>query len=778
MTATPPRRSGLAVPALAMTVLAAWLTTTPSTAWWIAVGAGASACAVFVARSPLARRLGMFRVAVLGATAVGCALVAAAIVVDAPGRGAAGLPTGVVVAMDVRVDAVRTTASNDHAGNLSTRLIVDGTLLSAAGRPFRAPVLLFPYTLPSRMRAPGTVIELDGVATRQAPDDDVAATVSVHGTPRIRAPADPLQSGADRLRAGFSTAARIVPGDGGALLPGLAIGDTSAVDPSLDAAMKASSLSHLTAVSGANCAVITAVVFALAGLLRLPRSARIAAAVVALLGFVVLVTPQPSVLRAGVMALIALAGLATGRRTGGLGALSLAVVVLVLVDPWSARTAGFVLSAAATAGLLLFTRPLQHRLERRLPPRVALAVAVPVAAQLACQPLLVLLQPSIPLFGVLANVLAEPAAPVATILGLIGCLVLPLLPWLGRAMVVLGWLPAAWIAWVARWAAALPALPWLPGAVGAVAAFTLLIAVLVALSHGPRRARIAGAVVAAAAVLVIVGTLVGSGTGVVAARLANWEIAACDVGQGDGLVLNGGGGHFALVDTGRRPAPIAACLTALGVGRVDLAVLTHYDADHVGAVRSLASRIGTAFVGPSDGAAADGLRAALVAAGVAVEQVHRGESARVGRLRLDVVWPPSPLGVIQPGNPASVTVVVHGTLTSLFTGDLGEAAQDALLAAGPLPRVDVVKVAHHGSADQSPAFYARLGAAVGVISVGVDNDYGHPTARLLGILAQDGILPERTDQQGMILLGRSAGGGVAVWSERAGGAARWRPARR
>lgn len=248
------------------------------------------------------------------------------------------------------------------------------------------------------------------------------------------------------------------------------------------------------------------------------------------------------------------------------------------------------------------------------------------------------------------------------------------------------------------------------------------------------------------------------------------------MGQGDGLVLNGGGGHYLVVDTGRRPAPLTACLAELGVGHVDLLVLTHWDADHVGAARALVGRVTSVFVGPRDGPAADALRNALAGGGGQVQQVHRGEHARVGRLALDVLWPPDPLGAIEPGNPASITLLVRGRLTSLFTGDLGEDAQNALLAAGALPRVDVMKVAHHGSADQSPAFYRAAAAEVGLVSVGRENEYGHPTARALRILAAVRTQPFRTDQDGLLLVS-STPAGVSVWSEHPVTAAVWQPAK-
>jgi competence protein ComEC len=109
-----------------------------------------------------------------------------------------------------------------------------------------------------------------------------------------------------------------------------------------------------------------------------------------------------------------------------------------------------------------------------------------------------------------------------------------------------------------------------------------------------------------------------------------------------------------------------------------------------------------------------------------------------------------------------------GCLSSLFVGDLDETAQNLLLAAHPaLPRVDVIEVAHHGSADQAPAFYRRVAASVGLIGVGLHNRYGHPTQHLLDILAGVGTLPARTDTEGLVLLSPGdAPGTVSVWSER------------
>ena len=765
-------RTGLLLPAAA-----AWIAALVATAVPVLAAPGAAAgLAAAVVSAVVATRRRTRRSVLLAAGAIACGAVLLAVAAGDARRHPVALPIGRPVVVDLRLDQVGSAEANDVSGSLSSRAMLRGAVVRVAGRPVDVPALVFAEGRVAEV--PGSIVRVRVVLHRTAPTDSAAVIGSVLGRTAVVRPPPPVQVAAAGLRTGLLERTAPLPGDGGALLPGLAVGDTSRVGADLQQAMQDSSLTHLTAVSGANCAVVTLAVFALCGLLRLPRTMRILLAGAALAGFVVLVTPQPSVVRAAAMAGVALLCALRGGRAAGVPALAVAVLVLLVIDPWFGWSAGFVLSAAATAGLLLLAGPLAERLGRVLPRRLALVLAVPVAAQAACQPVLVLLQPGIPVFGVVANLLAEPAAPLVTVLGLVACLLGPVAPPLAAVAAALAWLPAAWIGLVARTTSRLPQLGWPAGVAGAALAAVLLVAgVLMLARAAPGRVRVAGAAASAVAVVVIAGTVAGGAVGRLTGTPGDWTFAACDVGQGDGLVLNGGGGRVAVVDTGREDAPIAACLSRLGVGRVDLLVLTHWDADHVGAARSLVGRVGTALVGPSDGPAADGLRSALHRGGAVVRQVRRGDVVRLGRLRLEVLWPPEPLGGTEPGNAASVTLhVTGGDASLLLTGDLGEEAQDALLAAGPLPQVDVVKVAHHGSADQSPELYAAARAAFGIVSVGAGNDYGHPTRRLLGLLRAAGTQAVRTDQDGLVLVSwRSRR--VRVWSERAVTAAVWDPAK-
>ena len=646
-----------------------------------------------------------------------------------------------------------------------------------------APVTVFASVDSSTPMGIGTTIELSGTVAATEAGDDVFFLFFASGQPRIRAAPAWFLDWVNDLRASFADAARALPGDGGALLPGLAIGDTSAVSPALDTAMKTSSLSHLTAVSGANCAVIIALIMAAGGALGIGRGWRITASVVVLLGFVVLVTPQPSVLRAAVMAVLVLAALGSGRPVRGVPVLALAVLILLTMDPWLARSYGFILSVLATGGLLVLSRPLTMFLARGLPLALSAVIAIPLAAQLACQPVLILLNPSIPLYAVPANMLAEPAAPIATVLGLVACLALPWLPPLGQLVARLAWLPSSWIAGTARFFDSLPgnSIPWLSGALGvAMAAAIILLGLVLVLQRDGRATRLRR-LAAGALVLTLVGyvgVVGGDRLRQAVSRPQDWEIAACDIGQGDAVLVRSAG-RVALIDAGPDPALLRHCLDVLGIRRIDLLVLTHYDLDHVGGTSAVLGIVDRAMMGPPADVHDTRLAQSVRDAGAEVDQVSRGESGMLGELRWTVLWPPTRLGDVQPGNDASVTLqfagldaCAGGCLSALFLGDLGEQPQARMLAANrDLGRVDVVKVAHHGSADQNPALYAKVAAAVGIIGVGAHNRYGHPTDRLLQILTGVGTRAERTDRQGMVLVSPRPGGGMSVWSERSSSAA-------
>ncbi|MGN5636203.1 ComEC/Rec2 family competence protein [Streptomyces sp. AC154] len=599
------------------------------------------------------------------------------------------------------------------------------------------------------------------------------------GPPRVTGPPTLLQRTAGGLRAGLRTATEGLHPDARALLPGLVVGDTTRITPELHDAFRATDLTHLMAVSGANLAILLVLLIGPpGGALRAERRGLapllgISLRMTALLGggltlaFVLVCRPEPSVLRAAACGLITLLAIGTGRRRTLIPALAAAVLLLVLYDPWLARGYGFVLSVLATGALLTIAPRWSGALQRRrVPPRLAEALAAAAAAQAVCSPVVVLLASRVSLVAIPCNLLAEFAVAPATVLGFAALALAPVAMPLAELLArVAGW-PAGWIASVARTGAALPGaeIDWPDGRAGA-----LLLAVLTGLVVlCARRVGRHPWVCCAAALLLVLAVVrpVPLTRALTGWPPPGWAFAMCDVGQGDALVLAAGPGSGVVVDTGPDPRLADRCLRDLGITRVPLLLLTHFHADHVrglpGVLRGRAvGAIQTTSLDEPPEQAAFVTRTAA-AARVSVVRAVPGERRRIGALDWQVLWPVGgaaegpagqPAGPLPQGpNDASVTLFVRtGGLTLLLPGDLEPPAQQRLLRSYPaLPRVDVLKVAHHGSAYQDAALLRAVHPRFALVSVGRDNPYGHPAAGTVETLRAGGAVVLRTDRDGAI----------------------------
>lgn len=623
-----------------------------------------------------------------------------------------------------------------------------------------------------------------------APADPEVAVLRPLGPVQERSPPGLLARGAEHVRAGLATASRQLPPDARGLLPGLVVGDTSRTPPDLTEAMRATGMSHLVAVSGSNVAVVLVLVLTLSRLVGLPARIRPWVGVLAVAGFVVLARPEPSVLRAAVMGGVGLVGVLLARDRSGLPVLAAAVIGLLCVDPWLSRSYGFALSSLATLGLLVFVRSWGATLDRRLPDRLeglGMVLAIPVAAQLMCAPVVVLLQGSVSLIGVAANLLAAPFVAPATVGGVATAILALVWPSAATVTVWVGGVPAMAIAGVARRCAQVPGgiAPWPDGPRGAVLLAALTLAVLVTgrwWAHLVRRHPLASM---SATLLAVAGTLP---TAVVTWPPAAWVLVACDVGQGDGLVLRSGPTSAVLVDAGPDPRLIDRCLSRLHVDHLTAVVLTHFHADHVdglpGALHG--RRVDRILVSPvrdpdHQVREVEGLARAR---GIPLDPLWAGDELAIGWFHAHVWWPARRIDAGSvPNNGSIVLSVADEGLDLLLLGDVErEAAHQVLLglrraettgATGLRPqssaqtqmRFDVVKVAHHGSANVDPALLGALRAPVAVVSVGKDNDYGHPAPSTMATLRRQGYAVWRTDQHGAVAVVID-GARVAVQSSR------------
>ncbi|MFE3449172.1 ComEC/Rec2 family competence protein [Nonomuraea sp. NPDC059194] len=596
----------------------------------------------------------------------------------------------------------------------------------------------------------------------------VGAVLLVRGPPTVLSAPSGLQSAAGELRAGLRRAADVLPPDQRGLLPGLVVGDVSRMDPNVSADFRDAGLSHLTAVSGANLAIMSGAVVALSRLAGMPLAVRAVLAGIAMLGFAVVARPSPSVLRALLMGLVGAIALGTGRARDGVAALSATVLLLIMFDPGLAREYGFALSVSATGGILLLAPRWRDRLATRMPRWAAEAVAVPAAAQAAVTPVLVLMAGQLQLVAVPANLLAGPAVAPATVIGFAAALVAPVSADLARMLVVPAGYAVGWIITVAEHAARVPLadLPWpggLPGLLLLAGAAAVAIPLL-------RRA-------GARTIVLIMGTA-GMATLLIAGPViapwppSRWLFVVCDVGQGDALAIAAGPGRAVVVDTGPDPTLVDRCLRDLDIREIPLVILTHPHRDHVGGLDGVfrsGRRVGAVVVSPGRAPAAESARISndLTRRRIPEWVAIPGTRWRFGPSELNVLGPspgslPSGPGEGSVINNESVVLLVRWAAGSiLLSGDVETEAQVELLRTG-LPRADLLKVPHHGSVRQDPRFLAAIGARAALISVGSDNGYGHPAPRTVGLLHRLGMRVHRTDQSGALAVVDQSGRLVVV----------------
>lgn len=559
---------------------------------------------------------------------------------------------------------------------------------------------------------PGQRISITGTIL---PTDEgrVAAMVIATGPISALVPPSRWARWLDSMRVGLRTAS----GDGaaGELIPGMVIGDTSQQSDQLKNDMQRAGLAHLVAVSGANFAIVSAFVLWLMQFIFRRIPLRLIATACSLAAFIALVRPSPSVLRAAAMAAVMLIALASKQAKDSLPALGFAIAAVIAIDPWQSRDPGFALSVLATAGLLLLAPPLTLSMERWLPEKVAIIVAIPIAALLLCLPVIVAISGYISILSIIANIAAAPLVAPITIVGFIAAVVSPLSPEAAHLLVTLIHPFATAITSIAQWSAQWPVLTLSQGLAGFITALAIT-ALLIFFKTK--------------ALVPIIATILAL-TWWGAFPKGDWDLYICDVGQGDGYVINLHNNRAIVIDVGPDPQMIDKCLRQLRIRTIALLILTHPHADHI--------------------AGLSGARHGRVVEAEWFGNIAAGSRAEIGPYSIEILWPLQAGATDENPNNVSIAALIRSPDLTLFAaGDIEPPVQAQLR--GKVGRVDLYKVAHHGSRFQDLPLMRELSPTVALISAGEGNRYGHPAPSTITALEHLHAKVLRTDRDGAIAI--------------------------
>jgi competence protein ComEC len=550
-----------------------------------------------------------------------------------------------------------------------------------------------------------------------------------------------------------------------ALAQGIVLGQDERIPQPMVEDFKASGLAHLLAVSGQNVTLLAVLALPLLGAAGLGRRGRLIGVIALIVVYVPLTGAGPSIMRAGAMGVAAAVAQLSGRPASRWYALLLACLFTLLIDPRAWLDSGWQLSFAAVAGIFLVGGRLA-RAFARLPQPLAEGAAMTVAATAATAPLLAFQFGRVSLVSLLANLIVLPVIGPIMWTGMLAAAVAPVSLQAAALLNAIDGFCLAYLAAIARWSAHLPGAV-LPLSLDSPLALAASYVVPIALMLGWGRLRrgqgrgggqnqdqsaLRRAVSIGALLALLIGGAAVALTREDSNRVDVFTVTFLDVGQGDSILLQTPEGGAALVDGGPPQSGVVHRLRAAGVRSLDLVVLTHAQADHEGGLEQVFRELPVRLL--LDGGGHDPLHRRIVALarqhGSRVVAAQAGMVLRLGGLRFRVLWPERDAPAFgDPNRRAVVAIASHGRWDVFLPAD----AESDVTGALRLPEVDVLKVAHHGSADPGLApLLARLQPEIAVIDVGAGNRFGHPDPGTLARLRAAIPTLLRTDLDGNVRL--------------------------
>lgn len=543
-----------------------------------------------------------------------------------------------------------------------------------------------------------------------------------------------------------------------ALINALVVGDrTDLEDTTLYQDVRATGLAHLVAVSGAHLVIVLGLTQVVLTALHVPRRTSVILQCSFLGVYLVMVGFPISCIRAACMSCATLLAFAARKRSNALSSLSVVIIVLIALDPTTATSVSFALSALATLGIVVFMPLFSHWFSSTSTSFRAMFVdpiAMTFAALLLTFPVSIACFSQFPFIAPLSNLVAGPFVTAMCGLGTLAFILLPLPPVCDALLFVVNVI-ACCFGYVLDILVAVPGIN-APMYVPIPLLVMLSAAIAVTLwvtwpKHFPLR--LVGAGLTVCILVCVVST---------ALRIEADEIVMLDVGQGDAFLLRSNGVTM-LVDTGNQTSSLLSALARQGVAHIDALLVTHADDDHCGCIPDLRGIVScdkvivASGMSEEDDASAQELieNAQTYVGSENVIEVERGDELEVGAFELEVISPSSLTD--DGGNADSICFLLESDLdgngeeewSALFCGDAESEVLQKLVDDKLLGQVDIFKVGHHGAlASLTEELAQTLHPKLSLISVGENNTYGHPRQEVITMLEQQGSHVFRTDEQG------------------------------
>ena len=548
-----------------------------------------------------------------------------------------------------------------------------------------------------------------------------------------------------------------------ALIGAMLIGYRENLTESMENAFSASGLTHIMAVSGANLAFL---IFPLLWLLSMVGVDRKVSAIIAIpfiFLYLLLTGMESSVLRASVMAVLLLLGRALYRKAELVNSVAVAVLVLLLINPFMFFDVGFQLSVGATLGLGVLYKRVRGIFPAKIPGFISETIAATISAQAGVLPLLIMYFNKVSLISLFSNLLVVPVTGFATTLGAVCIIVRSIHPFPGE---ITGYALEAVLHFILAVTDKCASVEWAEIYMHHWSYWSIFLYYTLVFLWGIYGIGFfkhnKSAVIACAFVIGLFLVVQGI-------TPAHLKVIFADVGQGDCILIQTPEGRNYLIDGGgthneeetgyHGKQIILPMLMHEKISHIDMAIVTHAHSDHMAGVLTLIDIFHVNSVGlpeyPNTEKDFSKLINLCEGKNIPVFFYNEGDTINLdNKTTFEVLNPPS-MNTSFAGNLNNTSIcgmLRFGDLEILFTGDIEAEAEKFLLKHGDNIDCDILKVAHHGGRESTtPDFLNIVKPEAAIISVG-RNNYGHPSDEVIERLLMAGARIYTTEKCGAIIV--------------------------